>query len=59
MVITPRWDTKGFLQSVQDYRIATTHPVPTMFVRLFELKEQGEAMADLIGERPAANFVRS
>jgi acyl-coenzyme A synthetase/AMP-(fatty) acid ligase len=47
MVIMPRWETKGFLQCVQDYRIATTHLVPTMFVRLLELKEQGQAGADL------------
>ncbi|HEY6132285.1 MAG TPA: AMP-binding protein, partial [Halioglobus sp.] len=47
MVILPRWDTERFLQCVQDYRIVTTHLVPTMFVRLLEWHESGNADTDL------------
>lgn len=40
MVIMPRWDTRLFIDCVQQYGISTTHLVPTMFVRLLQQAEQ-------------------
>lgn len=40
MVILPRWDTDVFLETVASYRIAHTHLVPTMFVRLLNARER-------------------
>jgi len=45
IVIMPRWDEAAFLDVVREKRIAHTHLVPTMFVRLLRLRE-GEARFD-------------
>lgn len=34
MVIMPKWDCRVFLDCVSRYKVASTHLVPTMFVRL-------------------------
>lgn len=47
MIILPRWHSADFLRCVEDYGVATTHLVPTMFVRLLQLRDQGGATADL------------
>ncbi len=41
IVIMPRWDEQGFLDVVREKHIAHTHLVPTMFVRLLKLREEG------------------
>lgn len=39
VLIMPRWDCDVFLDTVREYRVTTTHLVPTMFVRLLEIRE--------------------
>lgn len=41
MVIMPRWNNETFFAAVRDYRVTTTHLVPTMFVRLLQARDQG------------------
>ncbi len=43
VVIMPKWSCETFFKAVGDYRVVTTHLVPTMFVRLLEARERGEA----------------
>ncbi len=47
MVIMPKWNCDTFFSAVREYRVATTHLVPTMFVRLLEAHEQGATNVDL------------
>ncbi|WP_317930836.1 AMP-binding protein [Halioxenophilus sp. WMMB6] len=42
MIILPKWDNATFFDTVATYRVATTHLVPTMFVRLLEARNQGQ-----------------
>jgi acyl-CoA synthetase (AMP-forming)/AMP-acid ligase II len=40
VIIMPKWNTKHFIELVAEYKIHTSHLVPTMFVRLLHLHEQ-------------------
>ncbi len=40
MVVLPKWSCDSFFNTVRDYRVTTTHLVPTMFIRLLEAWEQ-------------------
>jgi long-chain acyl-CoA synthetase len=43
IIIMPRWDEARFLELIRDRRVAHTHLVPTMFVRLLKLRANDAA----------------
>jgi long-chain acyl-CoA synthetase len=47
VIVMPRWDEREALRLIAERRIAHTHIVPTMFVRLLRLPEEVKARADL------------
>ncbi len=47
VAILPRWDERAFLDTVRARRVAHTHLVPTLFVRLLRLPEALRSAADL------------
>jgi long-chain acyl-CoA synthetase len=65
LVIMPRWDAARTLELISTLRIAHTHLVPTMFVRLLRLPEETRAAFDasslrlvLHGAAPIARHVK-
>ena len=47
LVLMPRWNTESCLRMIEQYSIARTHLVPTMFVRLLRDREEFEREYDL------------
>ncbi len=47
MVIMPKWDCDTFFRCVREYQVATTHLVPTMFVRLLDARHNTAERIDL------------
>ncbi len=47
VIIMPKWSCETFFQLTREYRVVTTHLVPTMFVRLLEARDQGAQNIDL------------
>jgi acyl-CoA synthetase (AMP-forming)/AMP-acid ligase II len=47
MIIMPKWSCETFFDCVAKFQVATTHLVPTMFVRLLDHKENNANNFDL------------
>jgi long-chain acyl-CoA synthetase len=46
MIVMPRWNEREALQIIEDRKVAHTHLVPTMFVRLLRLPDEERAAFD-------------